>query len=115
MYKPLWDMQLVKESNPGQGEGALEKYMCLTGGEAPPHIEFVVRVFLKPGSSIGTHKHEGNGEIWYYIQGEGEYTEDENTVQVRPGDVTVCHSGSCHSLRNTSDADLEYLAVKFVV
>lgn len=115
MYRSAREGAVVREESPAGGRGVLEKQLCMTQDDALNPIEFVSRVFLKPDGVVGMHRHEGNGEIWFFIRGEGVYTEDGISTDVCAGDVALCHTGSSHGLRNTGAEDLEYLAVKYVV
>lgn len=67
---------------------------------------------LIPGATIGFHKHEGNSEIIYIIEGNGAILEDDG--QTRPLSAGMCHycaKGEAHSLINNSNEDLLFFAV----
>jgi quercetin dioxygenase-like cupin family protein len=66
---------------------------------------------LEPGCSVGRHEHHGESEVYYVLAGAGEITVNGRTEQVKPGDVAVCHNGSWHSAKNTSDKELRILAL----
>ncbi|MBP3894585.1 MAG: cupin domain-containing protein [Atopobiaceae bacterium] len=68
-------------------------------------------MIIEPGNSIGEHMHEGDNEIFYFLSGTGEYNDNGTLVQVGPGDTTVCNDGESHSLRNTGDVPLEFIAL----
>ena len=67
---------------------------------------------LKPGASIGYHKHEGDFEAYYFIKGEGLFNDNnrENLV-VRKGDLALIAVGESHSIENTGTEDLEFIAL----
>ena len=43
--------------------------------------------------------------------GTGEYNDNGTIVQVGPGDTTICNDGEKHSLVNTGDVPLEFIAL----
>ena len=65
---------------------------------------------LKPGCSIGEHPHEGEAEMFYFVQGEGVVTDDGVAVPVRAGDSMTTSSGHRHSVENTGDEELVIVA-----
>lgn len=101
------------------------EYRCIRGGEGETEMRKILesvdelygkgRMFnhmvLAPGNSIGEHQHEGDNEIFYFISGTGEYNDNGTLVQVGPGDTTVCNDGETHSLANTGDVSLEFIAL----
>jgi len=66
---------------------------------------------LKPGCSIGLHKHEGDFETYYILTGEGMYNDNGTLVPVKAGDVLYTADGESHGLENTGTTDLEYIAL----
>lgn len=88
------------------------------GGE----LEYNVKMFddgsskimkgrLQPGASIGLHKHEGNQEVIFVIEGIGTVIGDDKEEIVLPGQATFCKEGFSHSLINKEDKDLVFYAV----
>lgn len=66
---------------------------------------------LEPGASSGYHKHEGNCEIVYILDGEATFLYDDGEEVVRAGQVHYCPEGHGHSMVNRTDRDLKYFAV----
>ncbi|WKY46400.1 cupin domain-containing protein [Eubacteriaceae bacterium ES3] len=69
------------------------------------------KTLLKPGDSIGDHPHHGEKEIYVFLKGQGLVTDDDKEVAVFPGDVMVTPDGHSHSVLNTGDEDLEFIAL----
>ena len=69
------------------------------------------RVVVPPHSAVPYHKHEGNGEAYYFLTGEGEYNENGAVRAVKPGDVTWTADGSSHGIVNTGDSELTFMAL----
>lgn len=74
-------------------------------------IKFVHDDVLPPGASIGEHRHDGDEEFYYILEGSGEMTLDDETVAVQAGDFCFTRSGHRHSLRNTGTLPLRLLVV----
>ncbi|MBQ7592757.1 MAG: cupin domain-containing protein [Synergistaceae bacterium] len=67
---------------------------------------------LKPGSSIGTHKHADNEDAYLIISGRGIFTDGEgNSFDVKAGDMTIARPGQSHGLANAYDDDLVFLDI----
>ena len=69
------------------------------------------RVLLRPGSQAPFHKHEGSFEAFYILAGKGEVNDNGLIAEVAPGDVIFTDDGESHSIKNTGDMDLEYIAL----
>lgn len=95
----------------GAGEFGVET--ILTKEQMGKAGRLFVRGTLKPGHSVGMHRHEGDMEICYFLSGQGMVREEDGkNYTVYPGDVNVTPSGHAHEIVNTqSDANLVYLAV----
>ena len=69
------------------------------------------RVVVPPHSAVPYHKHEGNGEVYYFLTGEGEYSDNGAIRTVKPGDVTWTADGSSHGVVNKGDSELTFMAL----
>ena len=67
--------------------------------------------YLKKGDEVGWHVHNGDGEIYYILAGEGDFNDNGTVVKVRAGDVCWTPDGEGHSLVCTSDEPLEMIAL----
>jgi mannose-6-phosphate isomerase-like protein (cupin superfamily) len=66
---------------------------------------------LKPGNSIGYHKHEGDFEAYYFIKGEGTFDDNGIKSTVKAGDLALIAVGESHGIENTGKEDLEFIAL----
>ena len=64
---------------------------------------------IKPGHSIGYHKHEGDQEAYYILQGRALYDENGENKVLNPGDLAICRDGESHSIEADEGEDLEYI------
>lgn len=69
------------------------------------------QITVKPGDSIGEHQHVGEQEIFYFVQGNGVVIDDGKQFEIGPGDVMVTPDQSSHSVINTGDKDLVFMAL----
>ncbi|SKC92598.1 cupin domain-containing protein [Maledivibacter halophilus] len=64
---------------------------------------------IKPGSSIGYHKHVGDQEAYYILKGKALYNINGKDVTLEPGDLAICKDGDSHSIESIGNEDLEYI------
>ena len=69
------------------------------------------RITLEPGCSIGFHIHENDSELFYFLTGTGEYSDNGEIVTLNAGDVSICPAGTGHSIRNAGEEPLDVLAL----
>lgn len=69
-------------------------------------IIMYARVIIKPGCSLGYHKHEGNSETCYVLQGTAAYSDNGTPMTLHAGDTVFCDSGESHSIENIGNDDL---------
>jgi quercetin dioxygenase-like cupin family protein len=93
----------------GEGNTVFEKFF--PDSKLPKSYKVFAEIVLEPGCSVGRHEHHGESEVFYVLSGTGEIDVNGDIRQVKPGDVAVCHNGSYHSAKNTSDKELRILAI----
>ena len=79
--------------------------------EMADKLGLYARVIVSPHTAVPYHKHEGNGEVYYFLSGEGEYNDNGAIRTVKPGDVTWTPDGSSHGVENKGDVDLTFMAL----
>jgi len=62
-----------------------------------------------PGRKMRIHKHLNNDELIFIHKGEGTLTLDEQSFQVKTGDVAFVPRGTWHGLDNTGKEDLRMI------
>ena len=64
------------------------------------------KVVLEPGASLGWHRHVGESEPYYILEGKGFFVDnDETRTEVGPGDCCIIEEGQCHCIENASDTE----------
>lgn len=66
---------------------------------------------LKPGCSVGRHRHVGDFEVYHVLSGTGLYFDNGELKPVTAGDVMICKDGEEHMLENNGTEDLEFIAL----
>ena len=80
----------------------------LLGGSGKAHFKNIIetpeelygkgRVFsfitLDPGAECGWHIHNGDGEYYCILEGEGEYSDNGTPVMLHAGDTAFCPDGA---------------------
>ncbi len=93
------------------GVGTLTMDKLLVSPQLPEKMSAFNIATLVPGASLGYHTHEGESETYYVISGTGLYNDNGTLVPVEPGDVTYTASGEGHSMENTGDIPLSFVAM----
>ena len=74
-----------------------------------------VRLFslvqVKPGEEVDYHMHVGESETFFILSGKGIYNDNGNEVDIAAGMVTFTPSGQGHSIKNTGDELLSFIAL----
>ncbi len=78
--------------------------------EKPANVRLFSRIVLSPGSSIGEHIHENETELFCFMSGTGEVSDDGNVSSVGAGDAMATFNGHSHSVKNIGSEDLVILA-----
>lgn len=100
----------VREQMKG-GKGKVEITHLLRQIQLKGKCRFFGSMVIKPGCSIGLHRHDNEEEIYYIISGGG-LAEDNGIRQpVKPGDIILTGNGASHSIENTGSEDLIVLGV----
>lgn len=68
-------------------------------------------VILEKNCEVGWHIHTGDGEAYYIIKGQGEYSDNGVMTTLFAGDVSFCPDGEGHSIKNVCDEPMEMIAL----
>jgi len=105
----FYDSELTDLPNCHEGVGIL-KFMDVFPTESfASGLMFIHHTILPPGTSVGLHAHENDEEIYIVLEGQGLYTQDDDTFKVKPGDVLRNKPFGSHGLENTGDVDLKLI------
>ncbi|MGN0157665.1 MAG: cupin domain-containing protein [Brotaphodocola sp.] len=71
---------------------------------------YVAYAMLQEGKSYEAHAHDDHEEVYYIISGNGTITINEETRSIRDGDAIYITPGDTHSIANTGEGFLIFLA-----
>lgn len=106
------DRKITRE-NPQGGKGLMEVYPILEAHEMENQVTLLAKAALKAGASIGVHRHHGEMEAYYILDGTGIFTDDDGSRrEVCAGCICAIWPGQSHGLENArKDKDLVFLAM----
>ena len=86
------------------GEGKI-KIVKIYDKELSAPLKFVHYTVLPPRTSIGSHTHKNDQELYIVLEGEGIMEVDGGKNPVKKGDTILNKPFGTHALHNTSDSD----------
>ncbi|QIL83150.1 cupin domain-containing protein [Diaphorobacter sp. HDW4A] len=111
---PRESMIKAEKKEAGGGKGVLYGEYAFTR-DMPKKDEAIKEISwltLKPGDSIGYHKHVTNEDTYIIISGTGIFKDkDGKDVPVKAGDVTIVRKGESHGLTATGSEPLVFVDV----
>lgn len=113
LYK-FEDLKTWNRENVAGGSGTLAGKFSHIRTEAPEDwaIKEIGWMTLKPGDSIGMHKHEQNEDAYIIVSGQGAVLDSNgNESFVKAGDIAIARKGEAHAIRNTGTEDLVFLDI----
>lgn len=66
---------------------------------------------LYPNKSTSGHKHDGQEEVYFFIEGHGMMEVGNETFDVHPGDVITIPDGAFHRVYNNDRVNLYFICV----
>ena len=90
-----------------EGKGTVKHFHILEKEELSGRGRLCSHEIIEPGVSVGYHKHEGDFELYYVLEGEGIVNDNGVETVVKKGDAVRTGSGEFHSIANVGDKNLE--------
>ena len=75
-------MKIRREEHMAGGNGHVIIKEILDAEQLNGKCGLYAQVTLEPGCSLGYHEHHGESETYYIIQGQGEYNDNGNNVDI---------------------------------
>ena len=94
------------------GSGPVDLYEIWEKSDFLSNIDFVDRVVIPPRSTVGTHRHGDNEEMYIVLSGTADMTIEGKAVTVRKGDMILNPPNGEHGLQNNSDDDIDLLVIQ---
>ncbi len=105
------DMQAEIRGNMRGGKGAVRLEHWFRPEAFGTKVRLCARMTLAPGSSIGSHTHAGEDEIYLVLSGSGLIQENGEWVPIRTGDAILTGQGGTHGVENNGAEPLVIAAV----
>lgn len=113
MYKKVEELKTTTKLN-SAGKGKMLKTNLADFDVWDPRIRLYSLIQVKPGEEVEYHMHVGESETFFILSGKGVYSDNGNKVDVVPGMVTFTPSGQGHSIKNTGEEMLVFIALILV-
>ncbi len=111
MIRTPEDMTIEIRQRLMDGNGSVEVQHLFTKDELKGKCRMFAKITLAPGSSVGKHRHEGEEEVYYLLEGQATVTDNGQSRLVGPGDAILTGDGGEHSIENTGESPLVFMAV----
>jgi len=111
MIQRSGNMEIEVRNQMKDGKGAIEVTHILRQIQMGGKCRFFGRMLIKPGCSIGLHRHMNEEEIYYILKGKGIVEDNGIRQEVNEGDVIITGDGCSHSVENNTNEPLEVLGV----
>ena len=105
------EMKKELRENMRGGAGAVELVEILLPEEMMNKGRMFDKITLKPGCSIGEHRHEGEAEVFYVISGTAAAHYNGKEITLEKGDMFYTGDGNSHDIANAGDSDLILIAL----
>lgn len=76
-----------------------------------PRLRLYSMIQVKPGEEIEYHMHVGESEWYFFLSGKGICNDNGTKLDIVPGLATLTTSGQGHSVKNTGDEPIVFLAL----
>lgn len=100
--------EVRKEMRGGPGEVEI---LHMVDSASMRNARLMAELTLSPGSGIGPHRHDKETEYYIITEGSGIVVEDDGEKSVSKGDIVITGNGQSHSIENTGDMPLKFMAV----
>ena len=111
MIKKKSEIQADVVTNLRGGIGDVTNFRFLTEQESKGAGRLFAKMVIKPGDSIGAHRHENDMEAFYILKGKALVCDDGDEAILEAGDCHICPDGHTHSLKNVGECSLEFIAI----
>ena len=111
LYKHSADMTTQYNEHMRGGKGTVTVKHLLNPDEMLGKGRLFAELTVPPGASVGLHRHEGDVEAYYILQGKGRYQNDEDFYDLEAGDMTLVDDHHSHGIENTGDIPLKLIGL----
>lgn len=113
MYKKIEQLKTDTKFN-SAGKEKMLKTNLADFDAWDPRIRLYSLIQVNPGEEVEYHMHVGESETFFFLSGKGIYNDNGTQVDIVPGMVSFTPSGLGHSVKNTGDEMLTFIALILV-
>ena len=110
MYKKIEELKTQTKYNSDGTEKMFKTNLADFEG-FNPKVRLYSLIHLKPGEEVEYHEHTGESETFFFLSGKGVYNDNGTNVDIVSGMVTLTPSGHGHSVKNTGNEMLAFIAL----
>ena len=111
LYRHSSDMFTQHNEHMRGGNGTVTVKHLLKPDEMLGKGRLFAELTLPPGASVGLHRHEGNVEAFYVLQGNGRYQNNDEFFEIATGDLALVDDNDSHGVENTGDIPLKLIGL----
>lgn len=104
------EVKTNKVENPRGGNGVLDCFSYLKNEDITNNMTGFNIMEMEPGSSVGYHQHIDDEEIYFILSGEGKIVDNGEESDIKAGDLLYTKQGERHSIKNTGNETLKFVA-----
>ncbi len=98
------------EPVPVRHDRHLLKRVLLQDSDTRSNLKMLNHACLEVGESFSAHRHPDMEEVFYFLEGEGQFSLNGERVSVQSGDCLYVSCGTTHTCTNTGNQPLVFLA-----
>lgn len=68
---------------------------------------------IKPGENSPEHSHKECDELYYIISGTGVIEIENQSKEIKQGDIVIIPQKASHLVKNTGNSEMEFLVIGF--
>lgn len=110
MYKKIEQLKTQTKLN-SEGKEKMLKTNLADFDAWDPKVRLYSLIQVKPGEEVDYHMHMGESETFFFLSGQGIYNDNGTEIPIASGMVTFTPSGQGHSVKNTGDEMLVFIAL----
>ncbi|OGI11203.1 MAG: cupin [Candidatus Margulisbacteria bacterium GWF2_35_9] len=111
MLKKEKDMLIEQRENMRGGKGVISFQHMFRQDEIQAKCRLCAKITVPVGASIGVHQHLEEDEIFIILKGKGICDTGKTRKEFVAGDAILTVTGGSHSIENTGDEDVEFIAL----
>jgi len=111
MLKKRSEQTVETRENMRGGTGKITVRHHFKPEETTARTRLCAELLLPPGTSIGSHEHTDEDEVYIIQKGRAQMTDGGKEIIAEAGDAILTGKGASHSIKNIGDGDLIVTAV----